>query len=241
MACTPPIIILVEPQLGENIGAAARVMLNFGLTSLRIVKPRDGWPNLQAEAMAVGAIDIVRNATVTATLEEAIADIHTLYATTARHRYMVKPVLSAREWGNHVYPRSVAGEKTAILFGPERTGLTNDHVALANYNVTIPVNPDFSSLNLAQSIAIFSYEWFSTQTDITPLDNSPDMPALATHAEVMGLFHHLEGELEQHGFFKTEAKKPGMINSIRNIFKRIPLTSQDIQTFRGMIRALSER
>lgn len=240
MLPSAPVVILVEPQLGENIGAAARVMHNFGLSNLRIVAPRDGWPNMQAEAMAVGAIDIVKNALVTNTLEEALTDIQTVYAATARHRYMVKPILSSREWGGHIYPRSIAGEHTAIMFGPERTGLTNEHITLANYGVTIPVNPDFSSLNLAQSVAVLAYEWFCTQTTIAPLENSGDTPALATNEEIMGLLHHLEHDLEASGFFKTTAKKPGMIQSIRNIFKRIPLTSQDTKTLRGIIRALSK-
>lgn len=237
MPLPSPVIILVEPQLGENIGATARVMQNFGLNELRIVNPRDGWPNAQAEAMAVGAIEIVKQAKVTATLEEALADIQHVYAASARQRYMVKPVLTSHEWGADSQLRG----RSALMFGPERTGLTNDHIALANHIVTIPVNPAFASLNLAQSVAILAYEWFSAQENLPMLDTTPDIPPAATHNEIMGLFTHLETALERHNFFKTEDKKPGMINSIRNIFKRMVLTSQDIKTLRGIIRSLSER
>ncbi len=240
MAILPPVVILVEPQMGENIGAAARVMANFALSELRLVAPRDGWPNPQAEAMAVGAVDTVRNAAVFATLEEALADVHTAYAATARQRYMVKPVLTTKEWAENIQPRIMAGECTAIIFGPERTGLTNDHIALANYCVTVPVNPAFPSLNLAQSVAICAYEWFASQTLLSAIDNTPDIPPVATHGEVMGMLHQLETQLEAHGFFKTPEKKPGMVHSISTIFKRIPLTSQDVQTLRGIIRALAE-
>lgn len=237
MPLPSPVIILVEPQLGENIGATARVMQNFSLSELRIVNPRDGWPNPQAEAMAVGAVEIVKQAKVTATLEEVLADIQHVYAATARQRYMVKPVLSSHEWGKDAIQRG----RSALMFGPERTGLTNDHIALANHIVTIPVNPAFASLNLAQSVAILAYEWFGVQEGLPTLDTTPDIPPAASHDEIMGLFHHLETELEKHHFFKTADKKPGMVNSIRNIFKRIELTSQDIKTLRGIIRSLAER
>lgn len=236
---TSPAVILVETQMGENIGATARAMANFGLSDLRLVTPRMDWPSPQAEAMAVSAVDIVKNARIYTSLEAALEDIHISYAATARPRYMVKPVLSSKELGAHTIAPMQAGKHTALLFGPERTGLTNEQIALANYIVTIPVNPQFSSLNLAQSVVLLSYEWFTAQQNLPVLENIPIVPELATHGEVTGLFDHLEGALEQKGFFKTADKKPGMITSIRNIFKRIELTSQDVRTLRGIIRSLT--
>jgi tRNA/rRNA methyltransferase len=235
---TLPVILLVEPQLGENIGAAARAMGNFGLSELRIVSPRDGWPNQQAIAMAAHAASIIDNAGIFHTVEEAIADIHYLYAATARDRYMAKPVTAPREMAANMHQLAAQGSKCAIMFGPERTGLTNEAVTLANHCVTIPINPLCPSINLAQSVAILCYEWFTgaAEKNRRPLVSDP-----ATNEEIIGLFNHLEETLEVRNFFKVPEKKAGMVRNIRNIFKRIEgLSGQDVRTLRGIIRCLDE-
>lgn len=242
MLITPtihPVIVLVEPQLGENIGATARAMGNFGLSELRIVNPRDGWPNPQAEAMAAHAAGIIRDAKIYPSVEEAIGDLHYLYAATARDRYMAKAVIEPRRMVEHVRQHTAEGSKSAIMFGPERTGLTNEAITLANACVTIPVHPDCQSINLAQSVAILSYEWYAS-TVVEKQTGGPVSPP-ATNDEVMGLFYHLEEVLDNKDFFKVPEKKQGMIRNIRNIFKRIhSLSGQDIRTLRGIIRCLSD-
>ena len=234
-----PIILLVNPQLGENIGATARAMGNFGLSELRIVAPRDGWPNPQAEAMAAHASGIIRAAMIYDTVEEATADIHLLYAATARDRYMAKKVVTPKEMAEDLHHRAASGSTCAIMFGPERTGLTNETVTLAERVVTIPVDPTCQSINLAQSVAILCYEWFAYQAEIATTE--PVSPP-ATHAEIQGLFTHLETDLAAKDFFKVPAKKTGMIRNIRNIFMRIEgLSGQDIRTLRGIVRCLAEK
>ena len=224
-----PAIILVNPQLGQNIGASARAMLNFGLSDLRIVNPRDGWPN---EAAIDNAAHVVASAKIYATLEEAIADVQVVYACSARARYMNKPVLPA---GAAAASIRASNAISAIIFGCERSGLSNDDIVLANYIVSIDVNKECSSLNLASAVGIISYEWFNrciapTQT------NAID---LADQGEVNNFLTQLEAMLTDADFFKEPAKKPGMIRNIRNMIKRItPLTSQDIRTLHGIINAL---
>ncbi len=218
-----PVSILVEPQMGENIGAAARAMWNFGLRGLRVVDPRDGWPNPAAVAMASGAGGVLDEARIFATTAEAVADLHVVYATTARPREMIG-----------------AGKRVGILYGRERTGLETGDAVRANAIVTVPVNPAFASLNLAQCVLLMSYEW-RRQVDQTPPEvqaGGKSEPALGGDVERM--LDHLEAELEASNFFWPEPKKPSMVANLRNLFRRAPLTDQDVRTLRGVIRALAE-
>jgi len=235
-----PVSILVEPQMGENIGAAARAMWNFGLRSMRIVNPRDGWPNPAAVAMASGAGGLLDEARVFPTTAEAVADLHMVFATTARPREMSKLVMTPERAMAHARELVAAGKKVGILYGRERTGLENDDVVRANTIVTVPVNPAFASLNLAQCVLLMSYEW-RRQVDDTP----PEVLVFgksepATSEEVDRMLSHLEGELEAANFFWPEHKRPSMEANLRNLFRRAPLTDQDVRTLWGVIRALAE-
>ena len=229
-----PLIILVNPQMGENIGAAARAMLNCGLCDLRIVNPRDGWPSERAQAMSSGALDKMPPVQVFDTLAEAIADCHHVYATTARSRDMNKPVFTAREAAADCRARTNQGQKTAFLFGAERAGLDNDDVALAHSIITIPLNPDFSSLNLAQGVLLCAYEWAQAGEFETPANDQ--MPA--PHEELNFLFQRLEKELAAHGFFKTQEARPNVMRNIQNMLSRAELTAQEVQTFHGIMTSL---
>jgi tRNA/rRNA methyltransferase len=235
-----PVSILVEPQMGENIGAAARAMWNFGLRQMRIVNPRDGWPNAAAVAMASGAGGLLDEARIFASTAEAVADLHTVYATTARPREMAKTVLTPERAMAHARERIAAGQRVGILYGRERTGLENDDVVRANAIVTVPVNPAFASLNLAQCVLLMSYEW-RRQVDATPPEVAASGragPALSGDVERM--LDHLEAELEAAHFFYPAHKKPSMVANLRNLFRRAPLTDQDVRTLWGVIRALAE-
>jgi tRNA/rRNA methyltransferase len=239
-----PAIILVEPQLGENIGAAARAMANFALGDLRLVTPRDKWPNSKARAMASGANYIVDSARVFASTAEAIADLHFVYATTARTRELPKQVVGPREAAAGLRARAAAGQKVGVLFGRERWGLTNEEIALADAIVTFPVNPAFASLNLAQSVLLISYEWMaagltgslSTREPAPELDFTP-----ASKAQLIGLMEHLESALEPTGYFRTEDMKPTMVQNLRAILQRAGLTPREIDVLRGVIAALERR
>jgi len=233
-----PVVILVGPQLGENIGACARAMLNFGLTEMRLVAPRDGWPNPAAEAMAAGAAQVLEAATVHDGVEDAVADLAFVLATTARPRGMVKDVYSAAGAAETVLARMQRGERTGLLFGREALGLSNDEIALADAIVTFPVNPAFASLNLAQAVLLQAYELYAQHTAAPARERGGEERPAATREEVFGLFDHLEGELETGGFFYPPEKKPGMVRSIRNLLHRAELSQQDVQTVRGMIKAL---
>jgi tRNA/rRNA methyltransferase len=249
-ALAPPVIILVEPQLGENIGQAARAMANFGLETLRLVAPRDGWPNEKALAAASGAGEVIERTSVFPTLADAIADLHYVAATTARIREMVKPVLSPESAVREMAEKIAGGERCGVLFGRERSGLENDEVALANSIVIAPVNPAFASLNLAQAVLLVGYEWRKRVAgDSLGRATAYDGPAReglhlnksrpASRAELMGFFQHLETELEAGSFFKTDDKRPAMIRNIRNMFERAALTQQEVRTLRGIIVALT--
>ncbi len=235
-----PVIILVNPQMGENIGATARVMLNFGLENLRVVAPRDGWPNPKAESMAVHAKKILKKAKVFKTTEEAIKDLQYVYAATARNRYMVKEVVTPKKCSSEIYKKIEKGIKFGIMFGPERTGLLNEDVVLADSIVTIPVNPKFYSLNLAQSVAIISYELFQKNQKDKASKISYGKSQLASKKEILGFFEHIEEELDKKGFFKTKELKNHMVKNIRSLFLRAKLTDQEVRTLRGAVRALSE-
>lgn len=233
-----PAIILVNPQLGENIGAAARVMLNFGLDDLRLISPRDGWPNQSAVDTAKSAVKVIENAKVFSSLKDACHDITELYATTARPRDMVKNVVTPRKCAENIRK---AGGRSAIMFGPERSGLSNDDIVLADSICTIPVSDEYTSLNLAQAVSIISYEWF-TFADKTPEEEFDigDL-AFATKEEIAGFLSHLESELDKTDFFKIPDKKPKMLRNLSNLFIRARLTDQDVRSLRGVIRSLVGR
>ncbi|HAQ34036.1 MAG: rRNA methyltransferase [Maricaulis sp.] len=230
-----PAIILVNPQMGENIGAAARVMGNFALPDLRVVAPRDGWPSPQAEAMAVGS-PVLASARLFSTTAEATADLSRIYATTARPRGMEKRVVTGREAVGEARQALAAGEGTGILFGAERQGLENHDVAGADAILTLPVCPEFKSLNLAQAVAVVAYEWASGEgvpeafTELSPP---------APREDIDRLFEHFESELDRAGFFHPPDKTPLMINNLRSALVRARFTDQEARTFRGAIKALA--
>ena len=234
-------MILVEPQLGENIGAAARAMANFGLGDLRLVKPRDGWPNRKARAAASGANAIVDDARVFDSTEDAIADLNFVYATTARSRDIPKEVVGPREAVRELKTRIAAGQKAGVLFGRERWGLKNEEVALANVIVTFPVNPKFASLNIAQAVLLLSYEWMVAGLDgALPTREKFPEPDLtpATKAHLLGLMNHLETALRPTGYFRTEDMTPTMVQNLRAILQRAELTADEIDVLHGVVTAL---
>ena len=234
-----PAIILVGAQLGENIGTVARAMLNFGLTDLRLVSPRPGWQMERAVKASAGAEALIENHRLFETVAEASADLGFVVATTARLRDMVKPVLTPAEMAAQMRARqNETHPQSGILFGCERTGLDNDDISLADAICRVPLNPEFSSLNLAQAVLLMGYEWYQTD-DVTPpsqLDMHDARPA--TRGEVNAMFEHLEAALDAAGFLAPPEKKPAMARNIRNIFNRAALTEQDVQSLRGIINAL---
>ncbi len=235
-----PVVILVEPQLGENIGAAARAMANFGLSRLRLVRPRQAWPNDKARVMASGADRVLDGAQLYDTLEAAIADCSFVLATTARAHDQAKPVVGPQEAAAEMAPRIAAGETVALIFGRERNGLENDEVGLADRIVTLPVNPAFASLNLAQAIVIVAYEWFKlTAAGKLPF-GMPDKSAPAPKQQLLAFFAALERELEKVEFFRPPDKRETMQINLRNIFSRMQPTQQDIQTLHGVIMSIAE-
>jgi tRNA/rRNA methyltransferase len=233
-----PSIILSRPQLGENIGAAARAMANFGLDDLRLVAPRDGWPNEKANHMAVGAAFVNEKARVFQTLEEALGDLNLVYATTARDRGTTKEVLTPEEAAKRLRQASARGEKTGILFGNERAGLDNDEISLADAVITVPTS-EFTSLNLGQTVLVAAYEWFRAgdRTQPARIEHGP-YHRKPTREEMFGLFEHLERELAESGFLYPPAKYDTMVRAIRATVHRAKLTYQEVQTLRGMIVAL---
>lgn len=235
-----PAIVLVAPQLGENIGAVARVMLNFGLTDLRLVAPRDGWPNEKALAMASGAARVVENARVTATTAEALSQMRFVAAMTARPRESLIPVMTPEQAGQAVKARIGRGEDCAFLFGPERTGLSNDDIMRADVIVSIPVNPAFASLNLAQAACVAAYEWAKAD-GLAPPPSDLDAAAPATREEFDGLMDHLFAELERQRYFYPEEKRPIQQRKLRAALSRAGLTEGEVRTLRGVIKALVDR
>ncbi|WP_349434543.1 RNA methyltransferase [Pararhizobium sp. A13] len=234
-----PAIILVHPQLGENIGMVARAMANFGLSELRLVNPRDGWPSEKAKSAASRADHVIENAKLYASTEEAIADLNFVYATTARDRYGYKPVRSPLVAAETLRQKFSAGQATGILFGRERTGLTNEEIALADEIVTFPVNPAFASLNLAQAVLLMSYEWLKTsmvspeETSFQALSQKP-----ATKEHLQGLFDHVEEALDARGYFRPVAKKPKLVENLRAVLTRPAFTESEIRLVRGVISSL---
>lgn len=236
-----PAIILVRPQMGENIGSAARVMANFSLSDLRIVAPRDGWPNEKARHLASGATEIIDNARVFSSTAEAIADLSFLLATSARERDMVKPVFAPKFAIAEIINEQKNGAACGILFGAERTGLENSDVVLADALVTVPVSADYASLNLAQAVAILAYEYFSATENFSEMREDFGRSSLAKREDLLGLFSHLEHELDRCDFFKVPTKREKMLQNLRNFILRARLSDQDVRTFRGIIRALVEK
>ena len=234
-----PAIILVHPQLGENIGMVARAMANFGLAELRLVNPRDGWPSEKAISAASKADHVIEAAKVYPSLEEAVSDLEFVYATTARDRYGYKEVRSPVVAADDLRTRFRVGQKTGILFGRERTGLTNEEIALADELVTFPVKPAFASLNLAQAVLLMSYEWMKSglaSVEDTPFDALPQRPA--KKEELQGLFDHVEETLDARGYFRPAEKKPKLVENLRAILTRPSFTGTEIQVMRGIISCL---
>ncbi len=255
-----PAIILVRPQLGENIGTAARAMMNFGLIDLRLVAPRDGWPNVKAVSSAAGATAVLDRVRLYDTTAEAVADLRHVLATTARPRYMLKPEATPRAAAADLRRWLAADEPAGILFGRERTGLDNDDVALADTIITVPINPAYASLNLAQAVLLVGYEWFQAATggggngsgdaagkgarggnsaaaasgETTTETRTPP----ASRAELENFFLHLERELDHCGFLRNVEKRPIMVRNIRNLFLRAGLYEQEVQTLHGIVSEL---
>jgi tRNA/rRNA methyltransferase len=235
-----PVVVLVEPQLGENIGAAARVMANFGLSRLRLVAPRQAWPNPKASMMAAGADRVLDAAQLFDTAAAAIADCAFVLATTARAHDQAKPVVGPEVASRGLAPRVAAGETVAIMFGRERIGLLNEEVALADRIVTFPVNPAFASLNLAQAVTIMGYEWFKLAANGALPFVMPRKSGSAPKEQLEAFFAGVEQELERVEFFRPAEKRDTMLINLRNIFTRMQPTQQDIQTLHGVITAIAE-
>lgn len=233
-----PTFVLVRPQMGENIGAAARAMWNFGLDRMRITEPRDGWPNQKAVAMASGAGRLLDNAQIHATTAEAVADCTYVFATTARTRDLTKPVFSPEAAMQLAAEKIAEGGKVAVLFGPERAGLENDDIIVANAIISVPVNPDFASLNLGQCVLLTAYEWMRGQGDITHETTHMIKTDWAANIEIEKLAEHYEQRLDTAGFFFPETKAAGMKSNLRNLWSRLPLTSADVQVFHGVLRQM---
>jgi tRNA/rRNA methyltransferase len=239
MATAPnPAIILVRPQLSENIGTAARAMLNSGLTDLRLVAPRPDWLQDRAIAAASGADRVLLGAKVFATTAEAVADLQRVWATTARTRFMVKEVDTPRSAAAVMRAAVVEGVRCGVMFGPERTGLENDDVVLADTVLSVPVNPDYSSLNLAQCVLLVGYEWFQAAVEAPPPAMTKGAEPPASKEQLLGFFEHLERELDACGFLRNVEKRPVMVRNIRNAFQRAALTGQEIQTLHGVVHEL---
>ncbi|MFN4099021.1 MAG: RNA methyltransferase [Pararhodobacter sp.] len=233
-----PLIVLTRPQMGENIGAAARAMLNFGLEHMRLVAPRDGWPNPAAVAMASGAGNVLDHAGVFPDLAAAVADCDYVYATTARVRGLVKPVLTPEAAMAEARAMIGAGKRVAFLFGPERAGLENEDVAYANAIVTVPVNPDFYSLNLAQCVLLTAYEWIRQSQPVEGVRLELAGTDLATQIEIEKLGAHFEEKLDATNFFFPPEKAPHMKLNLRNMLGRWGMTRSEVQTLHGILRQL---
>jgi tRNA/rRNA methyltransferase len=228
-----PVIVLVRPQLGQNIGKAARAMLNFGLTEMRLVAPRDGWPNPDAGPAASGADVVLERAEVFATTQEAIADCSTVFASTVRRRDLVMPVVGPQEMADAI---ASSPARSAILFGPERSGLETEEVALANAIVTVPINPEFASLNLAQAVILLAYEWSKRSELAQP--PAKELEPTAPHAELDGLISQLDEELDAKGYFHPPSRTQATRNTIRTIFTKTGWSSREVKAIRGIVRAL---
>ncbi len=237
-ATPQPAFVLVRPQMGENIGGAARAMLNFGLDKMRVVDPRDGWPNERAVAMASGAGRVLDAAFLTETTEQALEDCHYVFATTARARGLTKPVVTPEAAMKQAAEMIARGEKVAVLFGPERSGLENDDIARANAIINVPVNPEYASLNLAQCVLLTAYEWRRQSAEIVQERVDMAKTDWATHAEMEALERHYEERLEEANFFYPPEKAEGMKVNLRNMWSRMRLTRADVQMLHGVMRQM---
>src|SRR4030081_1734190 len=235
-----PVVILVEPQLGENIGMAARAMGNFGLTRLRIVNPRDGWPNVSAQRAASGADHILDRVELFDTVEAAVADCTLLFATTARAHDQAKPVIGPREAAQEIGREIAAAGQVGLLFGRERAGLLNEEVALSDRIVTFPVNPAFASLNLAQAVLLLGYEWFKLATHGELPFAMPERSERASQHQMQAFFDNLVRELDRVEFLRPAEKRDTMLVNLRNIFSRMQPTRQDMHTLHGVVMAIAE-
>ncbi len=240
-----PVIILVDPQLGENIGMCCRAMLNNGLSELRLVNPRDGWPNEKARASASGADLVIDQTKVYTTTRDAIADLQLVYATTARPRDSSQSIATPREAASALHSAANDDRKSGIIFGPEAMGLKNDDVVLADALLVVPLNPAFKSLNLAQAVFCISYEWYQASLGDSESERKASLPAppvertrLADKQDLINMFEHLESELDACGFLRPPEKRPAMVRNIRTIFQRAQMTDQEVRTMRGIISGL---
>lgn len=237
--CAGPAIILVEPQLGENIGTAARAMMNCALDDLRLVRPRDGWPSAKAVAAASGADPVLDGARLFPSVAAAIADLTHVYASTARDRGMVRREVTPRQAAAEMRTHVTAGEPCGVLFGPERTGLLNDDLTLADTVLTVPLNPGFSSLNLAQAVLIIGYEWYTAGSEAPAETLHTGLSRPATKAELLNFFEHLEEELVRNGFLRNRDSRPSMVRNLRSLFQRAHCTEQELRTLHGVVTAFA--
>ena len=234
-----PVVILVRPQLGENVGAAARAMLNFGLQELRLVRPQCGWPNVKALQAASGATAVLNRLQLFDEVAAATADLHRLFATTARSRDLPTPVVTAAQAAREARAALASGERVGFLFGPERTGLSNDDLIYAEAVVSVPVNPGFFSLNLAQAVLLVAYEWFHSAAATPPRREAEPVGPPATKGELGGLLEHLIAELDAVGFFRTDDRRRSMSRALQLIFARADLREPDVHLLRGVIKDLA--
>ena len=235
-----PVIIMVRPQLGENIGMAARAMLNCGLSSLRLVSPRYGWPNERAQRAASGADVVLEKAQLFDSVAEAVADLEHVVATTGRNRELAQRILTARHAATEMRGWTAEGKAVGILFGPERTGLENEDIVQADTVLAIPLNPQFSSLNVAQAVLLVAYEWSASGDDTPPERMSEHSTRPANKGELQGLFDHLERALDQSGFLRHKDMRPSMVLNLRALLQRANMTEQEARTFHGVIKFLSK-
>jgi len=233
-----PSFVLVRPQMGENIGGAARAMWNFGLDRMRIVSPRDGWPSQKAVAMASGAGRLLDEAQLSGSVADALSDCTYVFATTARARDLTKPVMTPERAMQVAREKIASGEKVAVMFGPERAGLENDDISKANAIINVPVNPEYASLNLAQCVLLTAYEWRRGAADVVPERVEMAKAEWASNLEVEKLADHYEERLETAGFFFPEAKAESMKINLRNMWSRMTFTRADVQMLHGMMRQM---
>ncbi|MFT8806270.1 MAG: RNA methyltransferase [Acetobacter aceti] len=236
-----PVVILVRPQMAENIGTTARAMANGGLFHMRIVAPRDGWPQERAWRAASGADRILDAAEVFETVDDAIADLHHVYATCPRPRHIVKPLLTARGGAIELREATSRGLKVGLMFGPERAGLDNEDMARADALIRYPLNPAFMSLNLAQAVMIMAYEWWLTEDNTPPRELMTNGTHVATKGELENFMGHLIRELDDCGFLRNEQKRPGMVRNMRHFFTRGEVTEQELRTLHGVVTELVNR
>ncbi|MEJ0049106.1 MAG: RNA methyltransferase [Rhodospirillales bacterium] len=234
-----PVVILVRPQLADNIGAAARAMANGGLYHLRLVAPRDGWPQENAWRNASGAQRILEDLRVHETVADAVADLHHVFATCPRPRHIVKPLLTPRGACAELREITARGLRCALLFGPERAGLDNEDIAHADTLIRYPVNPAFTSLNLAQAVMVMAYEWWQSADDTPPRQLMTNESQVATKAELENFLTHLVDQLDACGFLRNAPKRPGMVRNLRHLFQRGEVTEQELRTLHGVVTELA--